>query len=165
MRSYFAKAATMLAIPMSLFFTKKADAQSGIQGWDNKANAEFIVKDVQTKIKLGQIGTITRDVGCDCALLVRTTIDGRYGAYLTPAFFAQFNAESTKTWKNLPQSVKNILNKSRTDKNPFAVDGIKGHLQIEHGIEPAIVVPNATRCKEEFWDEIPERRLEDLTRN
>jgi hypothetical protein len=153
MRKKFAAAAVMI-FPLALAFTDRAQAQD-VRGWDKPENAEFVVKDVQTKIRVGQVGTVVRDVHCDCDLLKKgRTQDGRSVFFLTPAFFAQFNAESVKTWDALPANVRQVLERSRNDMTitTSAVDGIRLHLETEHGISAKIVEQAAKRCKTEHFE-------------
>jgi hypothetical protein len=154
MRNEFA-AVAVLMLPLTLAFTDRAQAQNDdVQGWDILENAELVVPGVATRIKFGKIGTVVRDVHVDCDLLKQgRTQDGKPAVFLTPAFFAQFNAESESTWQKLPENVRQVLERSRRDMSISkpSIDGIKGHLEIEHGIKPATVVQAGQRCKAEHF--------------
>ena len=148
----------LVAVPtlfLVMAFTDKANLGGDYQGWDDCSRGDITAQNVQTSIYFGtEKRTVTRDICVDCDLLKRgRDQNGNEQVFLTPAFAAQFNAESTASWAALDDMTRKLLEQGRNNMSisKGQIDGVMSHLEAGHGIKPEVVVGQAKRCKYEHF--------------
>lgn len=143
-----------------------ASAQGhNIHGWDRMENAEFIMRDVPMKFLFPRPGfTTTRDVACDCDLLLRQgDVLKRGDAIPTNGFAMQFNAETEYTRRelerldiasgNAPGTALGRIQAWSGQLDPRGLNGaINTHLAPQHGITIETLRDAANICIEQHSD-------------